>query len=87
MGWAIQANSTKTLYMYLCFICVLQFSSVNMFTVIFCYQKKAVEFIRKIAMSEDKRARHLINAAQFNLGRAYFQGYGVDRQSDVEAER
>ncbi|XP_045189586.2 LRP2-binding protein-like isoform X2 [Mercenaria mercenaria] len=49
--------------------------------------KKAVEYIRKIALSGDKRAKHLVNAAQFNLGRAYFQGYGVDRQSDAEAER
>ena len=43
--------------------------------------------MRKIALSEDKRVRHLVCAAQFNLGRAYFQGYGVDRQSDAEAEK
>lgn len=49
--------------------------------------KKAVEHIRKIALSEDRRARHLVCAAQYNLGRAYFQGYGVDRQSDQDAER
>jgi TPR repeat protein len=52
-----------------------------------CLQKKAVEYMRKIALSDDKRVKHLIGAAQFNLGRAYFQGYGVDRQSDVEAEK
>ncbi|XP_060578569.1 LRP2-binding protein-like isoform X2 [Ruditapes philippinarum] len=49
--------------------------------------KKAVEYMRKIALSDDKRVKHLIGAAQFNLGRAYFQGYGVGRQSDVEAEK
>ncbi|KAH3789784.1 LRP2-binding protein-like isoform X2 [Dreissena polymorpha] len=49
--------------------------------------KTAVSYIRKIAHSEDKRSKHLVNAAQFNLGRAYFQGYGVDRQSDTEAEK
>jgi len=38
-------------------------------------------------MSDDKRASNLVNAAQYNLGRAYFQGYGVDRQSDVDAEK
>lgn len=43
--------------------------------------------MRKIAMNEDRRTKHLVNAAQFNLGRAYFQGYGVDRQSDNEAEK
>lgn len=50
-------------------------------------KKKAVEYIRKIAMSEEKRAKHLLCAARFNLGRAYFQGYGVERQSDAEAEK
>lgn len=49
--------------------------------------KHATEYMRKIALSNDKRAKNLIHAAQFNLGRAYFQGFGVPRQSDHEAER
>ncbi|WAR21502.1 LR2BP-like protein [Mya arenaria] len=49
--------------------------------------RRAVEYIRKIANTTEKRAKHLVCAAQYNLGRAYFQGYGVDRQSDTDAER
>lgn len=49
--------------------------------------KQAVEYLRKIALSDNKQAKHLRNAAQFNIGRAYYQGYGVQRQSDKEAER
>jgi len=48
---------------------------------------KAVEYIKKIAESDAKQAKHLKRAAQFNLGRAFFQGYGIARQSDAEAER
>lgn len=62
-------------------------SSSGLCTCFHFLQKKAVEYIRKIATSEEKRAKHLLNAAQYNLGRAYFQGYGVERQSDAEAER
>lgn len=49
--------------------------------------KRAIEYLRRIAQSDNKQARHLINASQFNIGLAYFQGYGVDKQSDQEAER
>ncbi len=40
----------------------------------------------KIASATHPKARHLVRAAQYNTGRAYFQGYGV-RQSDDEAEK
>lgn len=49
--------------------------------------KKGVEYLRKIATCDAKNVRHLVRAAQYNLGRAYFQGYGVERQSDQDAER
>lgn len=38
-------------------------------------------------MSDSNKVKHIIHAAQYNIGRAYFQGYGVGRQSDKEAER
>ena len=50
-------------------------------------QKQAVEYLRMIALAEAKQAKHLCNAAQYNIGRAYYQGYGVKRQSDKEAEK
>jgi len=40
----------------------------------------------KIASSTSPRVKHLLHAAQYNIGRAYFQGYGV-RRSDDDAER
>ncbi|KAL3863322.1 hypothetical protein ACJMK2_005084 [Sinanodonta woodiana] len=49
--------------------------------------KHAVEYLIKIATSDARQAKHLVHAAQYNLGRAYFEGYGVNRQSDEEAER
>ena len=51
------------------------------------FQKCAVEYLSKIAHSDARQAQHLKRAAQYNLGRAYFEGYGVTRQSDDEAER
>ena len=42
--------------------------------------------MHRVAMSCEARASHLIRAAQFNIGRAYYQGSGV-RRSVVEAER
>ncbi|KAJ8311837.1 hypothetical protein KUTeg_010609 [Tegillarca granosa] len=38
-------------------------------------------------MSDSNKVKHIIHAAQYNIGRAYFQGYGVERQSDKEAEK
>lgn len=42
--------------------------------------------MKKIADSNAKQAQHLKYAAQYNLGRAYYQGTGV-KQSYTEAER
>ncbi|XP_061170542.1 LRP2-binding protein-like [Saccostrea echinata] len=49
-------------------------------------EKAAVEYLKKIALSDSKHAKHLKFSALFNIGRAYFQGYGV-KQSDDEALR
>jgi TPR repeat protein len=40
----------------------------------------------KVATSTSSRAQHLVRCAQYNVGRAYYQGHGV-RRSDEEAER
>ena len=40
----------------------------------------------QVATSTSKRAQHLVRAAQYNVGRAFYQGFGV-QQSDEEAER
>lgn len=40
----------------------------------------------RIASSKTSKARHLKYSAQYNVGCAYFQGYGV-QQSDAEAEK
>ena len=42
--------------------------------------------MKAVAESSNQKAKHLTRAAQYNVGRAYFQGYGV-QQSDSEAER
>ena len=40
----------------------------------------------EVAQCTQKQYRHLIRPSQYNVGRAYYQGYGV-RRSDEEAER
>ncbi len=40
----------------------------------------------EVATSTAKNSHHLVRAAQYNIGRAYFQGYGV-KHSDDEALR
>lgn len=45
-----------------------------------------MDYLKKIANSDAKQAKHLKFAALFNIGRAYFQGFGV-KQSDDEALR
>ncbi|XP_064600109.1 LRP2-binding protein-like [Liolophura sinensis] len=47
----------------------------------------AVDLMMKVATSDSKQCRHLVHVAQYNLGRAYYQGVGVQRQSNTEAER
>lgn len=42
--------------------------------------------MEKIINSTSPKARHLKYAAAYNLGRAYFEGYGV-KHSAEEAER
>ncbi|XP_048747336.1 LRP2-binding protein-like [Ostrea edulis] len=49
-------------------------------------ERLAVDYLKKIANSDAKQAKHLKFAALFNIGRAYFQGFGV-KQSDDEALR
>lgn len=47
---------------------------------------RAFEYMMVVAETEDIYAAHLKPSAQFNVGRAYFEGYGV-KQSDKEAEK
>jgi len=49
-------------------------------------EKKGFELMMKVATSNDKQTSHLRYSAQYNIGQAYFEGYGV-KQSDKEAER
>ena len=39
-----------------------------------------------VATNTTKKGKHLVRAAQYNIGRAYFQGYGC-KQSYTVAER
>jgi len=48
--------------------------------------KGGIECMKKIALSESRLSKHLIPAARYNIGRAYFQGFG-DLQSDDKAEK
>ncbi|XP_067885513.1 LRP2-binding protein isoform X2 [Heterodontus francisci] len=45
-----------------------------------------VKYMNRIINSDDPRAQHLKYAAYYNLGRASFEGFGI-QQSDTEAER
>uniref|UniRef100_H2ZN73 LRP2-binding protein n=1 Tax=Ciona savignyi TaxID=51511 RepID=H2ZN73_CIOSA len=49
-------------------------------------EKKGFELMLKVAKSSSLGAIHLKHHAQFNIGRAYFEGYGVE-QNNKEAER
>ena len=53
---------------------------------IFFQQQKGFDLMTEVASNTTKKGRHLVRAAQYNLGRAYFQGYGC-RQSDEAAEK
>lgn len=50
------------------------------------FQKLGFELMYKVATSTTLQAKHLVHSAQFNVGRAYYQGFGVKRSED-EAER
>merc|ERR1719394_148461 len=45
-----------------------------------------IKCMKQIALSDSRLAKHLVAAARYNIGRAYFQGYG-DQQSDLKAEK
>jgi len=53
---------------------------------VFVLQKRGFEYMHRVATSCEAQASHLLRAAQFNIGRAYYQGAGV-RVSLSEAER
>ena len=49
-------------------------------------QVKGFEHLKEVAESTNPDAAHLIPFAQYNIGRAYYEGFGC-KQSDKEAER
>ena len=49
-------------------------------------QKKGFQLMLKVAESQSVFAAHLKHAAQYNIGRAYFEGYGT-AQSNENAEK
>lgn len=49
-------------------------------------QKKALDYMNKIAECDTPKAQTLKHAALYNLGQAYLEGYSV-KHSDAEAER
>ncbi|XP_048365268.1 LRP2-binding protein isoform X3 [Sphaerodactylus townsendi] len=53
---------------------------------LFFEEKKGVEYMEKIINSDSPKARHLKFAAAYNLGRAYWEGCGVEIL-EKEAER
>ena len=66
------------------YTCV-QISVTN--SVLLFLQKGALELMKALSNATSRHAQHLLTAVRFNIGRAYFQGYGVKRQSDSEAEK
>ena len=50
------------------------------------FQEKGFKLMLELAKDTSKEGRHLVRAAQYNVGRAYFQGFGT-LQSDREAEK
>ena len=49
-------------------------------------QTEGMMLMAEVANSTSKRARHMLRASQYNLGRAHYQGFGV-QQSDDSAEK
>ena len=45
-----------------------------------------MEYMKIVAGCKKMSAKHLIHGAEFNIGRAYFQGYGI-RTDYREAEK
>lgn len=50
------------------------------------WKEKGVEYMKKIVDSPCPKTRHLKFAAAYNLGRAYYEGKGINRSME-EAER
>lgn len=61
-------------------------ANVHLWDLLNVLQKLGFELMSKVATSTTLQAKHLVHAAQFNVGRAYYQGFGVKR-SEEEAER
>lgn len=55
---------------------------------IFCFfpKEKRFQFLKQIEESSSPDATHLVPFAQYNIGRAFYEGFDV-KQSDTEAER
>lgn len=70
-------------HMSACTLCM----QTSMTNVVIAFQTTAVELMKQLSSSTSRHAKHLLTAVRFNIGRAYFQGYGVPRQSDSEAEK
>ena len=49
-------------------------------------QAKGFEYMMKVATASAKASEPLIRAAQYNIGRAYYMGYGA-KQSNEMAEK
>lgn len=47
-------------------------------------QHKGMEYMKAVAETKNKKYQHLVPSAQFNVGQAYLQGFGI-KQSDEEA--
>ncbi|XP_072026131.1 LRP2-binding protein-like [Amphiura filiformis] len=50
------------------------------------HHKKGFDNMFQVATATSNHVRHIIPCAQYNIGRAYFEGYGV-KQSNDEAEK
>ena len=65
-------------------ICVEIIVCVHKYTISF--KKRGFDLMMEVATNTQKKGRHLVRAAQYNIGRAYFQGFGC-KQSEKLAER
>ena len=45
-------------------------------------QKKGFQLMLKVANAKSVFAAHLKHAAQYNIGRAYFEGYGTSQDNE-----
>ena len=54
--------------------------------ILYFLKEKGICYLQEVIESKYPEAAHLVPHAQYNIGRAYYEGFGV-RQSDAEAER